>query len=219
MHPDFWLQRWQQGRIGFHRSEVMPLLQTHWPSLELAPGSRVLVPLCGKTLDLHWLAAQGHRVLGVELSPLAVEQFFAEAEVTPQRRSSPYGEHYRAGPIEIICGDAFALDRELLEDVAAVYDRAALIALPAPLRQHYAQTVYANLPRDCRGLVITLEYPQAEKQGPPFSVEQDEVERLFAAPWRTTLLERREILADEPSFQAEGVTQLGTAVYRLQRTG
>jgi len=96
MQPEFWLQRWQQGQIGFHRGEGMPLLERHWPALQVAPGGRVLVPLCGKSLDMHWLAAQGHRVLGVEISPLAVQQFFAEAGLRPERRSSALGEHFSA---------------------------------------------------------------------------------------------------------------------------
>ncbi len=216
MHSDFWLQRWQDGQIGFHRSDVMPLLQKHWPSLELPTGSRVLVPLCGKTLDMHWLAAQGHRVLGVELSALAVEQFFSEAGLTPQRHRTAFGEHYSAGPIEIICGDAFALDEAVLADIAGVYDRAALIALPPPLRQQYRDTLYARLPQGCRGVLITLEYPQDEKQGPPFSVDQADVEQLFTAPWQTTLLERRDILDQQPDFRAQGVSALSTAVYQLR---
>lgn len=217
MQPDFWLQRWQQGQIGFHRGEVMPLLEKHWPALQLAPGSRVLVPLCGKSLDMHWLAARGYRVLGVELSPLAVEQFFAEAGLQPERHDSALGEHFTAGPIEIIRGDAFALDDETLAGIAGLYDRAALIALPQDLRQRYRDTVYTRLPAGCRALVITLEYPQAEKAGPPFSVEQAEVES-FAPSWRVELAERRDILAQEPGFRAEGVSALSTAVYRMRRT-
>lgn len=218
MDAEFWMQRWQEGQIGFHRSEVMPLLETHWAALQLPPGSRVLVPLAGKSLDMHWLAAQGHRVLGVELSPLAVRQFFAEAGLQPQQHRSRYGEHFIAGPVEIIQGDAFGLDAELLADVAGIYDRAALIALPPPLRRRYRGTVYDALPSRCQGLLITLEYPQAEKAGPPFSVETREVEQLFAAPWRTSLLERRDILEQEPRFRDEGVTALSTAVYRLQKS-
>lgn len=217
MDADFWLQKWQEGQIGFHRHDVMPLLQKHWPSLQLPPDSRVLVPLCGKSLDMHWLAAQGHRVLGVELSPLAVTQFFEEAGLDPERTTSPYGEHFSAGPIEIILGDAFGLDPALLADVAGVYDRAALIALPPDLRLRYRDTVYAALPAGCQGLLITLEYPQEEKAGPPFSVAQAEVESLFAAPWRHTLLERRDILDQEPRFREEGLSALETAVYRLRR--
>ncbi|SON79850.1 putative Thiopurine S-methyltransferase [Xanthomonas phaseoli pv. phaseoli] len=140
MDTDFWLQRWHDGQTGFHQDEVMPLLQKHWPALQLPHAARVLVPLCGKTLDMHWLAAQGHRVLGVELSPLAVTQFFAEAGLQPQRHTSSAGEHFIAGPIEIICGDAFALDRSVLADCMAVYDRAALVALPAELRRQYLHT-------------------------------------------------------------------------------
>lgn len=215
MDADFWLQRWQEGQIGFHRSDVMPLLEKHWPSLQLPAGSRVLVPLCGKSLDMHWLAAQGHRVLGVELSPLAVTQFFDEAGLAPVRRTSRYGEHFSAGPVEIILGDAFGLDPALLAEVAGVYDRAALIALPPDLRLRYRDTVYASLPAGCQGLLITLEYPQAEKAGPPFSVEQAEVDALFAAPWRHSLLERRDILDQEPRFREEGMSALETAVYHL----
>lgn len=217
MDASFWHQRWQEGRIGFHRSDVMPLLERHWPSLDLPAGSRVLVPLAGKTLDMAWLAAQGHRVLGVELSQLAVEQFFAEHALQPEIEDTRYGKHYRAGDIEMICGDAFALDRELLADCVGVYDRAALIALPAELRQRYADTVYARLPGGCRGLLITLEYPQQEKEGPPFSVDEAEVRRLLEPDWQVGLIERRDILAQESSFQADGVTALHTAVYRLDK--
>jgi thiopurine S-methyltransferase len=218
MDADFWLQRWQEGQIGFHRADVMPLLEKHWPALRLSAGSRVLVPLCGKSLDMHWLAAQGHRVLGVELSSLAVAQFFAEAGLEPQRHEGRHGVHYLAGPIEIVVGDAFGLDAGLLADVAAVYDRAALIALPPALRRQYLDTVYAGLPSGCEGLLITLEYPQQQKAGPPFSVEPDEVARLFDLPWHADPLERRDILAQEPRFRAEGVSALGTAVYRLRKS-
>lgn len=215
MDTDFWLQRWQEGQIGFHRHDVMPLLQKHWPSSQLPEGSRVLVPLCGKSLDMHWLAAQGHRVLGVELSPLAVTQFFEEAGLDPVRTTSRYGEHVSAGPIEIIVGDAFGLDASLLADVAGVYDRAALIALPPAMRLRYRDTAYAALPAGCQGLLITLEYPQDEKAGPPFSVAQTEVDALFTTPWRHRLLERRDILDQEPRFREEGLSALETAVYRL----
>lgn len=217
MDRAFWLERWQQGQTGFHQADVLPLLRKHWASLDLPAGSRVLVPLCGKSLDMHWLAAQGHRVLGVELSPLAVEQFFAEAGLSPQRHASGHGEHFVAGPVEIILGDAFGLDAGLLAGCAGVYDRAALVALPPALRRRYRDTVYAGLPRGCRGLLVTLEYPQAQKDGPPFSVEQAEVQALFPPQWDARLLERRGILEHEPRFRAQGVSALDTAVYRLDR--
>jgi len=217
LNPEFWLQRWREGRIGFHQDTVTPLLREHWASLALPVGSGVFVPLAGKSQDLVWLAAQGHHVLGVELSPLAVEQFFAEHALVPQVRESRYGRHYRAGNIELICGDAFGLDAEGLSGCAAVYDRAALIALPPSMRERYTNELYAHLPAGCRGLLVTLEYPQAEKNGPPFSVPEVEVRERFGRDWQVTTLARRDILADQPGFVADGVTALETVAYRLDR--
>lgn len=217
MQPEFWHQRWREGRTGFHQDRPTPLLVEHWPALGVAAGATVFVPLAGKSLDLAWLAAQGHRVLGVELSQLAVDQFFAALGEVPSRRTTPYGIHHQAGGIELIVGDAFGLDAAVLADCAAVYDRAALIALPPELRLRYAHELYASLPRACRGLLVTLEYPQHEKQGPPFSVEEAEVHALYGRDWEIATLERRDILAREPGFVAEGVTALATAAYRLRR--
>ncbi|TWH15351.1 MULTISPECIES: thiopurine S-methyltransferase [Pseudoxanthomonas] len=217
MEPEFWLQRWREGRTGFHRDAVMPLLEKHWPRLGAADGAPVFVPLAGKTLDMHWLAARGHGVLGCELSPLAVEAFFAEAGLAPEQERDADGLHHRAGRIDLVEGDVFALADATLARMQAVYDRAALIALPTALRRRYASQVYGRLPRGCRGLLITLEYPQEQMQGPPFSVAETEVRGLFAADWEMELLERRDILAQEPRFVADGVTALATAVYRLRR--
>lgn len=217
MEHDFWQQRWQEGRIGFHQDDVTPLLQEYWPTLALPSGSRVFVPLAGKTLDMSWLAAQGHRVLGVELSQIAVEQFFDEHGLTPTLQKSRYGVLYLADGVELICGDAFALDADLLSDCESVFDRAALIALPPELRRRYATELYPRLPAGCRGLMITLEYPQHEKDGPPFSVDEEEVRALYADHWRIELLERRDILAAQPGFVAEGVTRLATVAYRFER--
>lgn len=217
MDPNFWHERWREGRIGFHQDVVTPLLEQHWPSLALPQGSRVFVPLAGKSLDMLWLRMQGHRVLGVELSRLAVEQFFAEHDLQATIHESRYGTHYASDGIELICGDAFALDAEVLADCAAVFDRAALIALPANLRERYVGGLYAHLPHGCRGLLVTLEYPQGEKVGPPFSIGEAEVRRCYAEHWHVDVLERRTILEEQPSFVAEGVTALDTVVYRLQR--
>ncbi|HET8899963.1 MAG TPA: thiopurine S-methyltransferase [Rhodanobacteraceae bacterium] len=217
MRADFWLQRWREGRTGFHRDAPMPLLVQHWPQLSLPQASRVLVPLCGKSLDMVWLAAQGHRVLGVELSPLAIQQFFAEHGLAATTHESPMGVHHVAGAIEIIQGDVFGLDVATLAGCEAVYDRAAIIALPAAMRQRYARAIYARLPPGCGGLMITLDYPQAEMDGPPFSVGEAEVRSLLGANFTIRTLERRDILAHEPRFQADGVSALHTSVYRLAR--
>lgn len=218
MEPDFWLERWRQGQTSFHQDRVLPLLQKHWPALGLAAGSRVFVPLCGKSLDMLWLVEQGHRVLGVELSPVAVAQFFAEHRLTPAVHASRYGTHHVAGAIELICGDAFGLDAAALADCTGVYDRAALIALPPALRARYVGELQARLPAGCRGLLLTLEYAQEQMDGPPFSVPEAEVMQRYGPGWRVQRLERRDILAQDPGFAARGLTALDTAVYRLERT-
>ena len=215
MDTDFWLQRWEQGQTGFHQSRVMPLLQKHWPGLGLPAGSRVLVPLAGKTLDVAWLAEQGHAVLAVELSPIAVEQFFAEHGLRPEILPTPHGTLYRAGSIEFLCGDIFDLDAETLAGCAACYDRAALIALPPALRARYARHVYGQLPVGCRALLLTLDYPQAEMDGPPFSVPESEVQALYGDRWRIERLETRDVLAQEPKFAARGLSRMQTGVFRL----
>ena len=217
MEADFWQQRWRDGRIGFHQDRATPLLETHWEAAAVPAGGRVFVPLAGKSLDMLWLAARGHRVLGVELSELAVEQFFAENGLEPTVAESRYGRHYAAGAIELILGDAFGLDAEALAGCAGVFDRAALIALPASMRLRYARELYSRLPGGCRGLLITLEYPPHQKVGPPFSVAEPEVRGLFEHDWRIDPLERKDVLDAQTAFQEEGVTALTTAAYRLER--
>ncbi len=217
MDPDFWHQRWRENRIGFHQDAPTPLLLKHWPTLQLARGSRVFVPLAGKSNDLAWLASQGHRILGVELSQLAIDQFFAEHDLVPRVHESAYGRHHVASDIELVCGNAFALDAAILAGCDALYDRAALIALPPELRQRYVRELHARLPAGCRGLLITLEYPPHEKQGPPFAVPEAEVRDLYGRDWTVATLERRDILAQQPGFVAEGVSALETVVYRMER--
>ena len=216
MEAAFWHQRWADNQIGFHQSAPTPLLLKHWPSLGIAAGAKVFVPLAGKSLDMAWFASQGHRVLGVELSQLAIEQFFDEHDLRPGIRESKYGRHHEAGGIELILGDAFGLDADLLRDCDAVFDRAALIALPPDLRLRYARELYAALPAGCRGLLVTLEYPQHERGGPPFPVGEHEVRALYEHDWQVDLLERRSIAPDHPGFVA-GVSRLDTAAYALRR--
>lgn len=216
MDAEFWQERWRDGRIGFHQERITPQLEQYWDAIALPAGSQVFVPLAGKSLDMLWLATRGHRVLGVELSPLAVEQFLSENGLQFTVRESAYSTHYTAGAIELVCGDAFALDAEALAGCAGVFDRAALIALPPALRRRYVHELYARLPVGCRGLLITMEYPQQEKTGPPFSVAEAEVHALYERGWSIELFERRDILATQPGFVAEGVTALHTAAYRLQ---
>ncbi|WP_459616595.1 thiopurine S-methyltransferase [Bordetella sp. 2513F-2] len=216
MEAEFWLERWRDGRTNFHQARVTPLLAKYWPTLQLPRTARVLVPLCGKSLDMMWLAGQGHPVLGVELSELAVTQFYEEQGLAPTRRESAMGVHYAAGNIEILCGDIHDLDDATLASCTAAYDRAALVALPESMRPGYAAGVYGRLPAGYRGLLITLDYPQSEMDGPPFSVDDAEVQALYAGHTEARLIDRRDILDKEPKFAERGVSRLDTLVYRLE---
>ena len=216
MDAAFWHQRWQAGQIGFHQDAPTPLLLRHWPTLQVPAGGKVFVPLAGKSQDMAWFAAQGHPVLGVELSQRAVDAFFAEHGRVPDVVNTRYGVHHRAGGIELIRGDAFALDAALLADCAAVFDRGALVALPPDLRRRYASELYARLPRGCRGLLVTLEYPQPERAGPPFSVDATEVQSLFAGDWDIAQVDHRPIPPGHPGA-LPGLSRFDTAVYLLRR--
>jgi len=215
MEPKFWQERWARNQIGFHLPEVNPYLQRHWPQLALAADTQVLVPLCGKSLDLIWLASRGLRVLGVELSEQAVEAFFSEQNLAPRITQRGAFTVYQADRVEVWCGDFFALDADVLAGCTALYDRAALIALPPLMRARYAEHLNSLLLPGCQGLLITLDYDQAQKAGPPFAVTDDEVKVLFGSEWTLEALEAQDILGESWKFVQDGVTRLDERVYQL----
>jgi len=214
MEPAFWHRKWADNQIGFHQAEASPYLQRYWPALGLAAGSRVLVPLCGKSLDLAWLAGQGHRVLGVELSRRAVEDFFLEHGLAAQVSQQGAFEVWRSGDVELWCGDIFALQAEDVADCTGLYDRAALIALPAPMRERYCALLSTVMPVGGKGMLVALDYDQALLAGPPFSVGDAEVRQGFAG-WRIEALEANELIEESPKFQQAGMASLLERVYRL----
>jgi len=195
---------------------VNPHVLAFWPRLDLPPGCRVFVPLCGKSRDMIWLAAQGHRVLGVELSPIAVRDFFAEHALSAVRERVGDFERWSAGEIVLLCGDFFHLTADQLSGIGAIYDRAALIALPPEMRVRYASHLQRLLPA-LPTLLVTMEYPQAEMAGPPFSVEEAEVRSLFGARHEIERLLDEDTLAAEPRFRERGLTRLREKVFALRR--
>ena len=192
MDPEFWQQRWSLKQTAFHEADVHDLLSNHYEQLELPVASRVLVPLCGKTHDIDWLAARGHAVVGSELNRPAVEEVFERMGLTPE--ASQEGDLLRlaAGPVEIFVGDHFHLTAKQLGPVDAIYDRAALVALPGPMRQAYASHQVA-LTGAAPQLLIIFDYDQAMMDGPPFSVPEGEIGSLYGDVYRKTLLSRRAI--------------------------
>ncbi|MBP6631678.1 MAG: hypothetical protein KBG28_27125 [Kofleriaceae bacterium] len=183
MDAEQWIERWRTGRIGFHEGRPNDLLVAH--ADHLTGRRRVLVPLCGKAEDLAFLAGAGHDVVGIELATEAVVAFFAEHGLTPEVTPGLGGgalTAYRAGPITLLAGDVFAVGPAEVGPVDAIYDRAALIALPPDLRRRYAAHLHGLAPGGAAGvtlLQICLEYEQARRDGPPFAVLADEVRALY----------------------------------------
>ncbi|MFV3388201.1 thiopurine S-methyltransferase [Pseudomonas sp. NY15364] len=217
MHEAFWQERWARSQIGFHQEKVNGYLRRHWARLGLAEQAAVLVPLCGKSLDLAWLAEQGHTVIGVELAERAVEDFFAERDVQPQISQQGAFKIYQAGKLRILCGDFFALSHADVADCQAFYDRAALIALPPEMRERYAAHLQAILPSACQGLLVTLVYDQQRMDGPPFSVEDAEVEQCFTPGWVPHELERKDVLSGNPRFVENQLDAVEEVVFHLAR--
>jgi thiopurine S-methyltransferase len=215
MDPSFWHDRWENQDIGFHQTDVHALLPKYWPRLGLASDAPVFVPLCGKSLDMVWLAQQGHRVIGAELSQRALDDFFAERGLAPTTRACGSFIVKSAGPYELWGGDFFELPREAVAGVAGVYDRAALIALPHALREQYAETLASLLRATARMLLITLEYEQSQMAGPPFSVPGDEVRALFSGKYACDELECRDVLDGHPHFKQRGLTALRECAFLL----
>lgn len=217
MRPEFWHERWAEGRIGFHQSATDRLLSEYWAQTAAAPGGRVFVPLCGKSLDLLWLRDRGYEVTGVELSDIAVQAFFLENGIAARRRVSTEFDVYESANLQLLCGDFFDLTTARLGPVAAVYDRAALISWSPELRAPYVEHLTALTPTGAATLLITLEYCQAQMPGPPFSIDRHEVVRLYSRDYEIQELARRDVRPIEPRMQARGLSELVEACYRLVR--
>ncbi len=217
MNREFWLERWSNDEIGFHQAEVNPWLIRCWPELAVPPGSAVFVPLCGKSLDVRWLAEQGHQVVGVDLAEAAVRGYFAEAGVACQMQRVAHHQLFCGGPVSIYCGDFMDMIGPYLRGVTVAYDRAALIALPPDMRLSYADHLLRIVPDDCRILLLTLEYPQQQVAGPPHSVPESEVQELFGARCEVETLHREPTRLLPPKFAEAGVDEAVEAVYRITK--
>ncbi|WP_373017682.1 thiopurine S-methyltransferase [Thiomicrorhabdus sp.] len=180
MQADFWHDMWESGVVGFHQTEINAFLQGFWQKLELAGDETVLVPLCGKSLDMLWLKQQGHKVLGIELSQKALDEFISENHIEAEPVQQDKFCAYELDAMTLLCGDFFHLTADDCRDVKAVYDRAAIVALPEEMRRRYVEHLKLILPKDTQFLMVTMEYDQSQLPGPPFSVSETELRSLFA---------------------------------------
>ena len=203
-----WLERWEEGRIGWHEPDGNASLKMHWP--DLPENSRVLVPLCGKSYDLIWLANRRLDVVGVELSQTAIESFFAEHELEYETDSDGKLKRYRSTthPITIFCGDYFDFQSRPFD---ALFDRGALVAIPADVRPRYVEHTDALLAHNAYRLIISMEYDQAAANGPPFAVMPDEIKSYWDG---MHLLSRHNDIDNcPPKFKAAGLTEVTEAAW------
>lgn len=189
MEHAFWQERWRENRIAFHEAEPNPLLTENYGQLKLSAGNRVFVPLCGKSFDLDWLLAKDLKVVGAELNEGAVQEVFERLRLTPDITQIGTLKRYSAEELTVFVGDFFQLQDGDIGPVDAVYDRAALVAMPDAMRADYAQHLIA-ITGKARQLLISFDYDQSQMSGPPFSVPG----RTIATYYDDTF--KRELLSD-----------------------
>lgn len=216
MELSYWESRWRKNRIGWHMDRVYPPLVSYWDLLRLEKGAAVLVPLCGKSLDLLWLADQGYRVVGVEISDLAITQFFEETGIERRVETADGFSIYRSERIELFSGDFLKLDPARLPPIGAVYDKAALIALPPDQRRSYVMHLKQFCNSRTRILLNTFEYKEGEMTGPPFAVFREELEKLYGNRFELHLMHEESLLDRLPKFRRRGLkSYLAEKVYLM----
>jgi thiopurine S-methyltransferase len=217
MDTSFWIERWQKGDIGFHRDAAHPALDAHWAKLDISSSSTVFVPLCGKSLDMEWLARRGHRVLGIELSQLAIDAFFKGQGLEPTVRQEGSFAIKSAGPYELWCGDIFELPPAALAEIAAVYDRASLVAFPPQRQGDYIHWLATSLP-EVPMLLVSLGYDENEMNGPPFSIPEKRLRELAKGHLSLKVLSQYGAIEDNPGLRKRGLNSLEETVYLAQRS-
>ena len=210
-----WLKFWRDERTDFHQSVVNPLLSKFWSSLELAHGSRVFVPLCGKSLDMIWLAQQGHEVIGVELSPVAVEDFFRENGLKPVIRQMGQFTSWSDGKFNILCGDYFALTKADIGKIDTVYDRSALTALPEKIRSLYVAQLRRLVPNTAGIFLLTIEDAAENATIKQANGVDEEIKTLYAEGFEIDLAYVESVFEHDPDLQDRSSKRAEYKVYRL----
>jgi thiopurine S-methyltransferase len=215
MEEEYWLNKWQQQDIKWHKQNITQELIDHFDKLALQPGDAILLPLCGKTKDMLWLAEQGLTVIGVELSPIACEDFFREIKITPQITQEGDFVKYHFEQIEIYCGDIFNLTASMLPDIKAIFDCRALVALPITMRLPYTKHLMMCSKFKAQILLITMESSH-EVAGPPFSIEGKEVNALYGEHYTIELLAHHQHTYIFEHLVEKGYRDLSEKTYLLK---
>jgi len=191
MNDDFWHQCWEKNEIGFHEGKPNELLMSNFNTFKsILSGNRLFVPLCGKTIDIHWLLKKGFHVVGVELSEIAINDLFKNLNITPEINYTDQISHYKGPNIDVFVTNIFNLNSQIIGNINGIYDRAALVALPKNIRTTYAQHLKA-ITNNAPQLLITFDYNQELNNGPPFSIPESEINRLYSSNYTMSLLESK----------------------------
>lgn len=217
MSVEYWITRWQQQNIGFHLHEINPALLKTLPRLAVKKQQRCLLPLCGKSLDLIYLEKVFEHVIGIELSPLAVETFFSEQQRPAAIESQADFRVYKNAGLSLYCGDFFNFRKAFCPSIDLIYDRAALVALPVADRKRYIEHIKLFFSEHTVMFLITLQYAQTEMDGPPFSVESVEIEAGFGEQFRIELLETTDLVSNNSNLKNRNLSRLHECCYKIQK--
>lgn len=214
MKRDEWGDRWQAGQIGFHQSAVTGALEEFGEQVFGPDPGRVLVPLCGKTLDMVHLADRAELVMGVEFVEQAVQEFFDEQNLVPELDAGP-PLIYTSANYVLFASDIFLVDAEHTGLIDSVFDRAALVALEPETRNRYAEHLTSLLPLGANVLLVTFDYDQSLMNGPPFAVSDTEVVSLFGECFHIEHLRTRDVLDER--FRERGLTAMTESTFAMTR--
>jgi thiopurine S-methyltransferase len=216
MSKQLWIEKWERNDISFHQHSINPLLQQYLPSLNLSAGDCLLVPLCGKTVDLNWLSKSGFRVFGIEISEIAIQAFFDALQVKPQRLQHGRFIRWSYQNIEIWCGDIFDLSILDMSNVKALYDNASLTAFSASERPAYIRHFFDNLPHDCQILLITDETPDDQQFNSVMTIDS-EVSALYSENYQIEILHGKNCIKKDPSNPEAPEQPMEEKVYLIKR--
>ena len=212
-----WLKFWENNETNWHGDKITQELVEYFELFELETRDKVFVPLCGKSLDMIYIMNQGFSVVGVEISEIGVRQFFSENNLAYKITKVDDFDLYSTENLEIYCGDFFALTSKHLNNVKSVFDRKSLIALEPEVRQKYVKHLNDIISLGARILLVTLQYPQYQMSGPPFSVDKSEVESLFSMAFESQELRSFNDIENESKLTRAGVNYINNAAYYLRK--
>lgn len=214
MTQELWREKWRSNDIAFHQERINPLLKAHLPRVKLNPGDRILVPLCGKSLDMGWLNQCHYRVMGVELSSVAIADYFDELGVKPQRQMQGNFTRWWHKHIQIWCGNIFDLNLLDVDRIKLIYDSAALTAFDADERQTYVDHFAKILPMRTQIMLMTTETADVQYTDSVARIDS-EVKNLYQADYRIELLHGQDSLKIDPEFPQLPARMLEEKIYLM----